>query len=65
MELQEIIENFVLAARKKNDEEYEPSSIRAFIQSIDRHLRKNNYGFYVLKEKEFQEVQDFPRIISS
>ena len=58
VELQEIIKKFVLAVRKKNGEEYEPSSIRAFIQSIDRHLRKNNYGFSVLNNKEFHEVQD-------
>ena len=58
VELQEIIKKFVLAMRKKNGEEYEPSSIRAFIQSIDRHLRKNNYGFSVLSDKEFHEVQD-------
>ena len=49
VELQEIIKKFILAVRKKNGEEYEPSSLRAFIQSIDRHLRKNNYGFSVLK----------------
>ena len=55
---QEIIKKFVLAVRKKNGEEYEPSSLRAFIQSIDRHLRKNNYGFSVLNDKEFHEVQD-------
>lgn len=58
VELQEIIKKFVLAVRKKNGEEYEPSSLRAFIQSIDRHLRKNNYGFSVLNDKEFHEVQD-------
>ena len=53
VELQEIIKNFVLAMRKKNGEEYEPSTLRAFIQSIDRHLRKNNYGFSMLNHKEF------------
>ena len=58
VELQEIIKKFVLAVRKKNGEEYEPSSLRAFIQSIDRHLRKNNYGFSMLNVKEFHEVQD-------
>ena len=58
VELQEIIKNFVLAVRKKNGEEHGPSSLRAFIQSIDRHLRKNNYGFSVLNDKEFHEVQD-------
>ena len=58
MELQEIIKKFVLAERKKNGEEYEPSSLRAFIQSIDRHLLKNNYGFSAHNDKEFHEVQD-------
>ena len=58
VELQEIIKKFVLAVRKKNGEEYEPSSLRTFIQSIDRHLRKNNVGFSVLNDKEFHEVQD-------
>ena len=32
--------------------------LRAFIQSIDQHLRKNNYGLSVLNDKEFHEVQD-------
>ena len=58
MELQAIIKKFVLAVRKKNGDEYEPSSIRAFLQSIDRYFRKNNYGFSFLNDKEFHEVQD-------
>ena len=58
VELQEIIKKFALAVRKKNGEEYEPPSLRAFIESIDRNLRKNNYGFSVLNDKEFHEVQD-------
>ena len=58
VELQEIIKKFVLDVRKKNGEEHKPSSLRAFIQNIDRHLRKNKYGFYVLNDKEFHEVQD-------
>ena len=44
--------------KRKNGDEYEPSSIRAFLQSIDRYLRKNNYGFSVLNDKEFYELQD-------
>ena len=49
---------FLLAVRKKNGAEYEPSSLRAFIQSIDQHLCKNNYGFSLLNDKEFHEVHD-------
>ena len=58
VELQAIIKKFVLAVRRKNGDEYEPSSIRAFLQSIDPCLRKNNCGFSVLNDKEFHEVQD-------
>ena len=60
-EVQAIIKKFVLARKnkkKKNGDEYEPSSIRAFLQSIDRYLRKNNYGFSFHNNKEFNEVQD-------
>ena len=61
VELQEIIKKFVLTVRKKNGEEYKPSSLRAFIQSIDRYLCKNNYGFSVLNDKEFHELLDILR----
>ena len=38
-ELQNALKKFILAVRKKNGEEYEPSSIRAILQSIDRYLK--------------------------
>lgn len=57
-ELQDLVVRFVLGVRKKNGEEYEPSSIRAFLQSVDRHLRKNGYSYSLLNDKEFNEVQD-------
>lgn len=52
VEVQEIIKKFVLPVQKKNGEEYEPLSIKAAI------FEKNNYGFSVLNNKEFHEVQD-------
>ena len=57
-DLQPIIKKFVLAVRKKNGDEYEPSSVRAFVQSIDRYLRQNKYGISVLNDNAFCEVQD-------
>ena len=56
--LKNLAAKFVLSVRKKNGEEYEPSSLRAFLQSIDRHLRKNGYPASILNDKEFSEVQD-------
>ena len=37
-ELNQILAKFVLGVRKKNGDEYEPSSVRAFLQSIDRQI---------------------------
>jgi len=48
----------VLGVRKKNGEEYEPSSLRGFLQSVDRFLRKNGCAFSLLNDKEFCELQD-------
>ena len=52
---------FVLGVTKKNGEEYEPSSLRGFLQSVDRHLRKKECTFSLLNDKEFCEVQDILR----
>ena len=57
-ELQQLAKKFVLGVRKKNGEEYEPSSLRGFLQSVDRYLRKKACTFSLLNDKEFCEVQD-------
>ena len=58
---QQLAKKFVLGVRKKNGEEYEPSSLRGFLQSVDRHLRKKECTFSLLNDKEFCEVQDILR----
>ncbi len=57
-ELQPIIKNFILSVRKQNGKEYEPSSVKAFVQSIDRYLRKTHYAFSVLNDRVFYDVQE-------
>ena len=57
-ELQQLAKKFVLGVRKKNGEQYEPSSLRGFLQSVDRYLRKKGCIFSLLNDKEFCEVQD-------
>ena len=44
-ELQQLAKKFVLGVRKKHGEEYEPSSLRGFLQSVDRFLRKKDTHF--------------------
>ena len=57
-ELQQFAVKFVLGVKNKNGEEYEPSSLRGFLQSVDRFLRKNSCTFSILNDKEFCELQD-------
>jgi len=57
-ELQQFAIKFVLGVKNKNGEEYEPSSLRGFLQSVDRFLRKNRCTFSLLNDKEFCELQD-------
>ena len=44
-ELQQLAKKFVLGVRKKNGEEYEPSSLRGFLQSVDRYFGKKDAHF--------------------
>lgn len=60
-ELQNILMKFILAVKKKSGEEYEPSSIRAIIQSIDRYLKRSNYGASILHDREFSGPRYFEK----
>ena len=39
-ELDNYLSRFLLSVRKKNGDEYEPSTLRGFIASIERYLKK-------------------------
>ena len=44
-ELNEFLSEFLITVRKKDNEEYEPNSLRAFVASFKRHLKKKTIGF--------------------
>jgi hypothetical protein len=46
-ELDSIMVNFIIAAKKKDGSDYEPTSLRGIISSIDRKLRRHRYGHYI------------------
>ena len=52
--------NFVLNARKKNGEEYEPTTVSRFQRSIQRYLSKKKYPFNILKDNEFEKSRKVP-----
>ena len=43
----------VLAARTKTGKDYEPSSLRGILSSIERHLSRFSYGKTIFKDSDF------------
>ena len=57
-ELNKFLSEFLITVRKKEDnEEYEPNSLRAFFASFERHLKKKNYGLYLMKDVQFEQTR--------
>ena len=53
-ELDRLFGNFLLGARKARDNaEYEPSTLRGFMSSLDRYLKKKGAQFQVIKNPMF------------
>lgn len=49
--LDEYVANFILSCRTKEGTEYEPSSIRNIIGSLDRELAKHKYPYSIMNSK--------------
>ena len=54
-ELDHLLSNFFVNARKKNGEEYEPATVSSFQRSIQRYLSEKKYPFNILKDNEFEK----------
>ena len=54
-ELDFLLWNIFLNARKKNGEEYEPATVSSFQRSIQRYLSEKKYPFNILKDNEFEK----------
>ncbi|KAK3743005.1 hypothetical protein QZH41_007229 [Actinostola sp. cb2023] len=57
-ELNVYLSQFIVAARTKTGEEYEPTSLRGILSSVERHLSRANYGKSIFKDCEFQKARD-------
>ena len=53
-ELDRYLANFIRSVRRKDGEDYEPSSLRSLIASFERHLKKTNYPASIITDKEFE-----------
>ena len=43
-------------SQKQGNGEYESNSLRAFFSSFERHLKKKNYGLYLMKDVQFEQT---------
>jgi hypothetical protein len=55
-ELDSLMANFITAAKKKDGFDYEPTSIRGIISSIDRKPRRHRYGNYIGGDEKHTKI---------
>ena len=44
---------FIRSVRRKDGGEYEPSSLRSLLASVERHLKKNSYPASIFSDRQF------------
>ena len=57
-ELDQIQCAFILSVKKKDGEEYEPTTLRSFVSSFDRYLRKKGYPTAIIEGQEFRKTRE-------
>ena len=57
-ELDSYLSQFVLAARTKTGKDYEPSSLRGILASVERHLSRSSYGKTIFKDNGLTKTRD-------
>ena len=56
-ELNEYISEFIIAVRRKDGEDFEPSSLRELICSFNRHLKGCKCPCSVIEDSQFEQVR--------
>ena len=57
-ELSPLLAKFIVSVKQKNGQEFQPSYMRGIIGSVERHMRRHNYGYSVLHDLQFSKMQD-------
>lgn len=57
-ELNDLLCKFFLGVRKADGSNYEPNTLRTFMSSLDRHLRRMKYGKQIISSLEFSKVME-------
>ena len=56
-ELNEYISEFTVAVRRKDGDDFEPSSLRGLICSFNRHLKACKYPCNVIEDSQFEKAR--------
>ena len=56
--LDEILCRFIVEVKKKDGGEYEPTTLRSFISSFDRYLRRKRYLTTIIDGQEFRKTRE-------
>lgn len=57
-ELNTYLCEFILRVRQKDGTDYEPTSLRSIVSSLDRYLKRHNYSVSIIRGTEFRETMD-------
>ena len=57
-ELDSYLSQFVLAARTKTEKDFEPSSPRGILASVESHLSRSSYGKTIFKDNGLTKTRD-------
>ena len=57
-ELDSYLSQFLLAARTKTGKDFEASSFRGILASVERHLSHSSYGKTIFKDTDFKKTRD-------
>ena len=58
IELDGYLSQFVLAARTKTGKDFEPSSLRGILASVERYLSRSSYSKTIFKDSDFKKTRD-------
>ena len=58
LQLDASVRQFIVSVRKQDGSDYEPSSLRCMVASIERYLKKKSYGFSVINSIEFAGTRE-------
>ena len=56
--LNKYISEFIVKVRKQDGGEYEPTTLRGFLSSFDRYLRRKNYTTTIVEGREFTKTRE-------